>query len=68
MGLDVPVKVDGKRKKIDIAIFERGAEYVLENIRRIVICDSEPKKGKKPSIKRLVEQQISSSRFANART
>ncbi|HEY0924181.1 methylation-associated defense system DNA methyltransferase MAD2 [Rheinheimera pacifica] len=51
MALDVPVKVDGKRKKIDIAIFEHGAEHVLENIRRIVICDSEPKKGKKSSVK-----------------
>ena len=46
MALDVPMKVDGKRKKIDIAIYEHGAEHLPENIRRIVICDKEPKKGK----------------------
>lgn len=51
MALDVPMKVDGKRKKIDIAIYEHGAEHLPENIRRIVICDKEPKKGKKAAVK-----------------
>lgn len=51
MELDVKVKIDGKQKKIDIAIFEHGAEHIPENIRRIVICDKEPKKGKKSAVK-----------------
>lgn len=51
MELDVKVKIDGKQKKIDIAIFEHGADHIPENIRRIVICDKEPKKGKKSAVK-----------------
>ena len=51
MELDVKVKIDGKQKKIDIAIFEHGADHIPENIRRIVICDKEPKKGKKSTVK-----------------
>src|SRR5690554_4974494 len=51
MELDVKVKIDGKQKKIDIAIFEHGSEHIPENIRRIVICDKEPKKGKKSAVK-----------------
>ena len=51
MAFDVPIKVGGKRKKIDIAIYMHGAEHSLENIRRIVICDKEPRKGKKSAVK-----------------
>ncbi|MFA0181324.1 N-6 DNA methylase [Vibrio cyclitrophicus] len=51
MALDVPIKVAGKRKKIDIAIYEHGAEHLPENIRRIVICDKAPKQGKKSAVK-----------------
>ena len=45
------MKVDGRSKKIDIAIFEPGAEKTASNVRRIVICDKEPKQGKKGAIK-----------------
>ncbi len=51
MALDVPIKVNGRRKKIDVAIFERGSAHELENIRRIIMCDKEPKKGKKGAVK-----------------
>lgn len=51
MKLDVKVKIGGKQQKIDIAIFEHGAEHIPENIRRVVICDKEPKKGKKSAVK-----------------
>lgn len=51
MALDFNTTVGGKRKKIDIAIFEHGAEHLSENIRRIVICDKEPIKGKKSAVK-----------------
>lgn len=51
MALDFNTTVGGKRKKIDIAIFEHGTEHLSENIRRIVICDKEPIKGKKSAVK-----------------
>ncbi|HGY1114538.1 TPA: restriction endonuclease subunit M [Providencia rettgeri] len=51
MELDVKVKINGKQNKIDIAIFEHGADHIPENIRRVVICDKEPKKGKKSAVK-----------------
>jgi type I restriction enzyme M protein len=44
MALDVITTVNGKKAKIDIAIYEHASEHVLANIRRIVMCDSEPKK------------------------
>jgi type I restriction enzyme M protein len=47
MGRDFPVKVNGKRKKIDIAIFGSGLEHNEENIHRIVICQREQANGKK---------------------
>lgn len=47
MAPDYRLKVDGKNRKIDIAIFEPGAEHTDEHLRRIVICDKEPTNGKK---------------------
>lgn len=51
MARDFKMKVDGRRKKIDIAIFAAGEEHTVENLRRIVICDKEPKKGSKGAYK-----------------
>jgi type I restriction enzyme M protein len=48
---DFKVKVDGSRKKIDIAIFEPGAEHTPENVRRLVVCQKEPKLGDKGAYK-----------------
>jgi type I restriction enzyme M protein len=44
---DFRLKIDGKNKKVDIAIFEPGAAHTVEHLRRIVICDKEPTNGKK---------------------
>lgn len=44
---DFKMKIDGRRKSIDIAIFVPGAEQTLENLSRVVICDKEPKTGSK---------------------
>jgi type I restriction enzyme M protein len=46
MAPDFPLRVDGRRRKIDIAIFGPGQTHTEENLRRIVICDKEPKAGK----------------------
>ncbi|MGR5433201.1 methylation-associated defense system DNA methyltransferase MAD2 [Vibrio owensii] len=40
---DFKMKVNGKMKKVDIAIFLPGTEHVIENLERIVICEKEPK-------------------------
>ena len=44
---DFKMKIDGRRKSIDIAIFEPGSVKTPTNLRRIVICDKEPKTGSK---------------------
>ena len=44
---DFKLVVEGKRKAIDIAIFAPGSEKTPANLRRIVICDKEPKVGTK---------------------
>jgi type I restriction enzyme M protein len=48
---DFSVKVGGKRKRVDIAIFESGKEHTLENLRRAIICRPLPNVGSKSVIK-----------------
>lgn len=48
---DFKMKIDGRRKSIDIAIFEPGAGKTLKNLRRLVICDKEPKTGSRGAYK-----------------
>ena len=48
---DFKMKVNGKMKKVDIAIFQPGAEHALEYLDRIVMCDKEPKTGTKGAYK-----------------
>lgn len=47
MKRDYPLNVDGKRKKVDIAIFDAGQPHEDEHLRRVIICRPEPKVGKK---------------------
>src|SRR4051812_10133842 len=42
---DYKMMVDGRRKSVDIAIFEPRAEKTVANLRRVVICDKGPKTG-----------------------
>lgn len=51
MERDYPINVEGKRKKVDIAIFEAGQPHEPEFLRRVVICRPEPKVSKKGIIK-----------------
>ena len=48
---DFKLKVDGRNKKADIAIFVPESEHTVENLLRIVVCDKEPKQGKKGATK-----------------
>lgn len=48
---DFKIRIDGRQKKIDIAIFEAGAEHTVEHLRRVVICEKEPTNGRKSAYK-----------------
>lgn len=43
MARDFAVSVDGKRKRVDIAIFHSGAAHEVANLSRVVVCRPEPK-------------------------
>lgn len=51
MQRDYRVRVDGRNKKIDIAIFKPGTEHIPENVHRLVICQKEPNIGTKGAYK-----------------
>jgi type I restriction enzyme M protein len=51
MKADFPVKVEGKRKRVDIAIFEATKQHIPENLQRAVICRPLPNVGRKSVIK-----------------
>lgn len=46
MEADFAVKAGGRKKKLDIAIFHRGASHGAETLSRVVICKPEPKVGR----------------------
>jgi len=46
MQADFPVRVNGRRKTVDIAIFHHGHEHTVLNMSRAVICRPEPQVGK----------------------
>jgi type I restriction enzyme M protein len=48
---DFPIKINGRSKKVDIAIFDPGTEHTAEHLRRAVVCRPEPKNGKKGATK-----------------
>lgn len=52
-----PIKIGGRRKRIDIAIFSPGTDHELANLRRVVFCQKEPKNGKKGAFKMRDHQQ-----------
>ena len=61
MERDFPIQLaaTGQRratKKADIAIFEHHAPHTMENLRRVVICKPEPKKGRAVTKIRTFEQ------------
>lgn len=44
---DFRIRVDGANRKIDIAIFDPDSTHTPENVRRLVVCQKEPKIGGK---------------------
>ena len=50
MQLDFPVRVQtekgSRKKKVDIAIFAAGSEHTEDTLRRVVVCNKEPNRGK----------------------
>ncbi|MBT7161604.1 MAG: restriction endonuclease subunit M, partial [Victivallales bacterium] len=49
----IATEVDGKtrRKRVSLAVFHPGAEHSDENLGRVVVCQAEPKNGKKGAFK-----------------
>ncbi len=54
---DFKMKVDRRRKRIDLAIFAPGAEKTVENLRRIAVFDKEPKRGTRGAYKMRTPEQ-----------
>ena len=48
---DFRLKIDGRTKKVDIAIFAPGSKHTQETVRRIVICQKEPPSGTRGAYK-----------------
>ncbi len=48
---DFPLAVDGRRKRVDIAIFRPGASHEAENVHRVVVCKPEPNAGRRGAFK-----------------
>jgi len=46
MEADRPIAIDGRRRKIDIAIFHEGKPHIEKNISRVVVCRPEPALGR----------------------
>jgi type I restriction enzyme M protein len=46
MEIDFPIRVEGRRKKADIAIFHHGAAHTPAYLSRVVVCRPEPKVGR----------------------
>jgi type I restriction enzyme M protein len=63
MAPDVSLKIDGRNRKVDIAIFTPGGGRNPDDIRRIVICDKEPKLSEK-SAYRMRDHKQAEKEFA----
>jgi len=48
---DFKLRVDGRNRKIDIAVFAPDSDHTSDNLRRVVICQKEPTNGKKSAFK-----------------
>ncbi len=51
MEASFPVPVDGRRRRVDIAVFAPGAPHTLEHLTRVVLCEREPRPSKKGATK-----------------
>lgn len=46
MATDFPVRIEGRRRKVDIAIFHHGRSHAPAHLSRVVVCRPEPKIGR----------------------
>jgi type I restriction enzyme M protein len=44
--IDYPVQINGRKKNLDLAIFEHSKEHSINNLIRVVVCRPEPKAGR----------------------
>ncbi len=57
MEADFLVPVEGRKRKVDIAIFNEGTDHDVGNIRRVVMCKPEPKQSKKSNYRMRSHEQ-----------
>lgn len=60
MEADFSISIEGKKRKIDIAIFNEGSEHEPQQLRRVVICKPEPKIGNKSAYRMRSHEQAQS--------
>ena len=51
MEADFSVRVGGRRRRVDVAIFASGEPHTPDNLRRVVVCRPEPKQNKRGAVK-----------------
>ena len=51
MEADFPVRVGGRRRRVDLAIFAPGEARAPEHLQRVVVCRPEPKQNKRGAVK-----------------
>ncbi|MEA2562101.1 MAG: type restriction enzyme protein [Acidobacteriota bacterium] len=51
MAADFPIRVAGRRRNVDIAIFSHGKPHEARYLRRVVVCRPEPKQSKRGAVK-----------------
>lgn len=51
MAADFPIRVAGRRRNVDIAIFSHGKPHEAQYLRRVVVCRPEPKQSKRGAVK-----------------
>ena len=57
MAIDFKMPVNKKQKKVDLVIFATGQPRIVDNIRRIVVCQKEPTTGRKGAYKMRSHEQ-----------
>lgn len=54
---DFPINVEGRRRRVDIAVFKAGTAHEIDNICRVVVCKPEGATGKRGTFKLRDHQQ-----------
>ena len=51
MAADFSARIEGRRRRVDIAVFAAGETHAIEHLQRVVVCRPEPKQNKRGAVK-----------------